>query len=245
MILDPLTIVLVMLALVVAGSVKGALGIGLPAVAMSILPVLIEPALGVALLALPIVVTNIQQIVTVPRWRAIVADYRVAGAFTFGTTFVVSQTLPHIPTDIVTALVGAMLILFSGAALFKIDFPVTKAARWQVACGIASGLAGGLSAVKAPVMIYCAALKTPREEFLVSAGFLFFVGGLGLISGLSLASVFTFDLVPLSIGAVIATVIGFQIGAFIGKRINAALFRRLLLSLMLMLGLRMVVMLFV
>jgi len=243
-ILDPLTIAIVMGALIVAGSVKGALGIGLPAVAMSILPLFIEPALGVALLSLPIVVTNIQQIVTGERWRQIVAEYWVAGAFTFGTTFIVSQTLPHIPSDIVTAFVGLALILFAVAALFKIDFPVTKAAGWQVGFGIASGIVGGLSAVKVPVMIYCAALKTPREEFVISAGFLFFMGGLGLVSGLSLASVFTLSLLPLSVGAVVASVIGFQLGALIRKRINADLFRKLLLSLMLLIGLRMVALMF-
>lgn len=245
MILDPITIVIVMAALVVAGTVKGAIGIGLPAVAMSILPLFIEPALGVALLSLPIVVTNIQQIVTGERWRQVVAEYWVAGAFTFGTTFIVSQTLPHIPSDIVGGIVGITLILFAVAALFKVDFPVTKAAGWQAAFGIASGIAGGLSAVKAPVMIYCAALKTPREEFVISAGFLFFMGGLGLVSGLSLASVFTLSLLPLSVGAVVATVVGFQLGAVIRKRINAELFRKLLLGLMLLIGLRMVIRMFI
>ena len=37
-----------------AGIVKGSLGIGLPAVVMAIFPIVAEPALGVALLAIPV-----------------------------------------------------------------------------------------------------------------------------------------------------------------------------------------------
>ena len=61
---DPTLLALVFGVMVVAGTVKGALGIGLPAVAMSVLPLFIDPAIAVALLTLPILLTNAQQVIT-------------------------------------------------------------------------------------------------------------------------------------------------------------------------------------
>jgi uncharacterized protein len=237
---DPTLLALVFGVMVVAGTVKGALGIGLPAVAMSVLPLFIDPAIAVALLTLPILLTNAQQVITGEGWRKIVPQFYVAGGLTFATTFLVSQFLPKIPSPVVSGVIGVTLVLFAVSAMVNIRLPVSKSLGWQIAVGLSSGLIGGLSAVKTPIMIYCTALNLSREEFIVSAGFLFFSGGVGLLLGLSLADVFNPSLLSVSIGAVIMAFAGFQIGALIRRRINATLFRKLLLWTMLILGLRMV-----
>ena len=167
-------------------------------------------------------------------------QFYVAGGLTFATIFLVSQFLPKIPSPVVSGVIGVTLVLFAISAMVNIRLPVSKSLGWQIAVGLSSGLIGGLSAVKTPIMIYCTALNLSREEFIVSAGFLFFSGGVGLLLGLSLADVFNPSLLSVSIGAVIMAFAGFQIGALIRRRINATLFRKLLLWTMLILGLRMV-----
>ena len=57
-----LSIAFIMLGLVLSGSVKGIFGIGFPVVAMAILPLFITPVTAITVIALPIVVTNIQQL---------------------------------------------------------------------------------------------------------------------------------------------------------------------------------------
>ena len=62
----------IMLGLVLSGSVKGIFGIGFPVVAMAILPLFITPITAITVIALPIVVTNIQQLFSEKEWMHII-----------------------------------------------------------------------------------------------------------------------------------------------------------------------------
>ena len=230
----------ILIGFTVGGSVKGAFGIGFPAVVMSILPFFIAPSLAIALLALPIVVTNIQQIVTMPGWPKVVLRFLLAGISTGITMLIVSQFLVEASRPFVEICVGLALVIFALTGLFKIDLPVSDGWRWQLGFGITSGIVGGLTAIKAPTMIYTAALKLPRDEFMVAAGFMFFCGGTGLLTGVLTGGLLDLALLPLSIAAVAAAFVGFKIGERVRARLQPELYRKLLLWLMLVLGLRMV-----
>jgi len=238
---DPGTAFIVLAIILIGGTVKGALGIGLPAVAMSLLPIVIDPALAVTILSVPILVTNAQQVVTVRGWPAIAWRFRIAGLALFVSIFGVSLFLDDVSSQVVGFVVGISLSAFALAALFRLRLPLTEAGGWQVLTGVMAGITGGLSSVKAPVMIYCAALDLPRREFVVSVGFLFFVGGLGLVCGLSTTRLLTAETLPLSLIALAVAMLGFQAGTWIGRRVDAELFRRLLLGAMLLLGLRLII----
>ena len=209
----------ILAAVLIAGIVKGSLGIGFPAVAMTMLPLLVEPALAVAIMALPIVITNGQQFLSVSGWPAIVVD---------------------VPSRWINMLVGLSLVVFALSALVRIDLKANEGPAWQIGVGLTAGLLGGVSAVKAPVMIYTVALDLPREQFIAVAGFLFFCGGVGLIGGLASAQMWNAVTLPLSAGAVVAGMAGFAVGARIRQHLTARAFRALLLWSMLLLGLRQV-----
>lgn len=235
---DPGLLAIVFGILLLGGIVKGAIGIGLPALSMSLLPLFIEPALAVTLLTIPIIVTNLQQVVTVPGWTAIAKRFAVAGGSVFVTIAFVSLFLADVPGRIIGLIVGLSLTLFALASLMNLRLPVTTAPKWQVLTGVLAGITGGLSAVKSPIMIYCAALNLPRDIFVVAAGFLFLMGGLGMLLGQASADLMNSTTIIPAIAAVVVAIIGFQIGATLRKKINAALFRKLLLGAMLLLGLR-------
>lgn len=235
------TMIAVVLVLLSAGIVKGALGIGLPAVAMSLLPIFVEPAFAVTILSLPIVITNGQQFLTVRGWPKIVRRFLVAAAFLFVTIFGVSLFLAEAPSRFVAVVVGLSLSIFAVTGLMNIRLRVGMGFWWQAIIGVLAGMTGGLSAVKSPVMIYCASLELPKDEFIAAAGFLFFTGGVGMLIGLSSTSMLNAQTLPISVGALVVAVAGFQIGAVLRKRIDAKLFRKLLLGVMLLLGLRIVI----
>ena len=67
---DYLTLTYVMFGLVLSGSVKGIFGIGFPVVAMAILPLFVTPITAITVIALPIVVTNIQQLFSEKEWKS-------------------------------------------------------------------------------------------------------------------------------------------------------------------------------
>jgi hypothetical protein len=235
---DPLILAGIALAILLAGSIKGAIGIGFPAVAMSILPLMIPPAAAVTILALPIVVTNVQQVFTTPGWPAVMRRFWPAGLTIVVVTFFVSQFLALASASVMEVIVGVSLILFATSALFKLRLPVTDAVGWQVAAGALSGVIGGLSAVKSPIMIYTAALELPRDTFVATAGFMFLCGGLGLLSGLATTTLLDGTTFLVSVGATAVAMAGFSLGSVVRKRLSVATFRTVLLWTMLVLGLR-------
>jgi len=109
----------------VAGTVKGSLGIGFPAIVMSIVPIIVEPAFGVALLAIPILVTNGTQFLTVRGWPAITRRFLTAGVSVAVTIFVVVQFVDDVPSRWINISVGASLILFALTSLLKLELRMT------------------------------------------------------------------------------------------------------------------------
>jgi uncharacterized membrane protein YfcA len=237
---SPGIIAAIMVVFLIAGTIKGSLGIGFPAFAMSVFPIFIDPSLGVALLAIPILLTNFMQFVTVKGWPAIVKRFLLCGAVLTATIFVVSQLAADVPDRWINILVGLSLSAFAVSALLDIRIPVNEGARWQIGVGVISGILGGISAVKSPVMVYTVALKLPREQFIAAAGFLFFTGGVGLVGGLTTASLVNGVTLTLSCAAVVLSLIGFRIGAWIRPRLSERVFRLALLWIILALGLRLV-----
>jgi len=238
MLADPLILGGIALAILFAGSVKGAIGIGFPAVAMSMLPLMIPPALAITILALPIVVTNVQQVFATPGWSAVMRRFWPAGLTILVVTFFVSQSLELASASVMEVVVGVSLILFSGAALFNIRLPVNDGVVWQVAAGTVSGIIGGLSAVLSPAIIYTAALELPRDTFVTTVGFLFLCGGVGLLSGIATTTLLDTPTFLASIAATVVAIAGFSLGSMLRKRLSVAAFRTVLLWMMLALGLR-------
>ena len=230
----------ILAAFLIAGTVKGSLGIGFPAVAMPILLTIIEPALGVTLLAIPIFVTNAIQFLTVQGWPAIIRRFLVAGFFVMTTIFIVVQFVDEVPSRWVNVACGVSLIIFALASLLKIELPFDEGTGWQVLVGITSGIIGGVSAVKAPIMIYTVGLKLPREEFICAAGFLFFTGGVGLVAGTFSASLLNGITATLSLACCAVALAGFRVGAWIRRGLSDRMFRLILLWVILVMGVRLV-----
>jgi uncharacterized membrane protein YfcA len=235
---SPAIILFIMLVFLIAGTIKGSLGVGFPAFAMSVLPILIDPSLGVALLAFPILVTNFMQFFTVSGWPAIVRRFLLAGLVITVTTFVVAQIAADVSDRWINIVVGLSLSLFALSALFKINIPARENRPWQIGVGLISGVLGGISAVTAPVMVYSVALRLPREEFMAAAGFMFFTSGIGLIGGLATANHVNGVTLTLSAAAVVLSLVGFRIGAWVRPKLSEQVFRLALLWIILALGLR-------
>ncbi|MGI9500755.1 MAG: sulfite exporter TauE/SafE family protein [Geminicoccaceae bacterium] len=230
----------ILTAFLIAGMVKGSLGIGFPAVAMPILLTIIEPALGVTLLAIPIFVTNGIQFLTVRGWPAIISRFLVAGLSVAVTIFIVVQFVDDVPSRWISIAIGVSLVIFALASLLKIELPFNEGYGWQAFIGITAGLIGGVSAVKAPIMIYTVGLKLPREEFICAAGFLLFAGGVGMVAGTFSASLLNGVTTVLSLACCAVALAGFRIGAWIRQRLSDRMFRLILLWVLLAMGVRLI-----
>ena len=233
-----LMIASIMLALVLSGSVKGVFGIGFPVVAMAILPLFITPISAITVIALPIVVTNIQQLFSEKEWRRIIIKYRYMALFMLLTSFLSSQILTQISVDLITAIIGFALALFAIYSLFNFTLPITTHSSWQIIAGASSGLLSGMTGIQSTAIIYFASLDISRNEFVGAVGYIFLVGGLGLSIGLINNSLLNSSTVMISLFGVLFSVVGFKLGSLLRPYIHSELFKKLLFLLMLIIGMK-------
>ena len=233
-----LMIASIMLALVLSGSVKGVFGIGFPVVAMAILPLFITPISAITVIALPIVVTNIQQLFSEKEWRQIIIKYRYMALFMLLASFLSSQILTQISVDLITAIIGFALALFAIYSLFNFTLPITTHSSWQIIAGASSGLLSGMTGIQSTAIIYFASLDISRNEFVGAVGYIFLVGGLGLSIGLINNSLLNSSTVMLSLFGVLFSVVGFKLGSLLRPYIHSELFKKLLFLLMLIIGMK-------
>ena len=233
-----LTIASIMLALVLSGSVKGVFGIGFPVVAMAILPLFITPISAITVIALPIVVTNIQQLFSEKEWRYIIIKYRYMALFMLLASFLSSQILTQISVDLITAIIGFALALFAIYSLFNFTLPITTHSVWQIIAGASSGLLSGMTGIQSTAIIYFASLDISRNEFVGAVGYIFLVGGLGLSIGLINNNLLNSSTVMLSLFGVLFSVVGFKLGSLLRPYIHSELFKKLLFLLMLIIGMK-------
>ena len=233
-----LMIASIMLALVLSGSVKGVFGIGFPVVAMAILPLFITPISAITVIALPIVVTNIQQLFSEKEWRHIIIKYRYMALFMLLASFLSSQILTQISVDLITAIIGFALALFAIYSLFNFTLPITTHSSWQIIAGASSGLLSGMTGIQSTAIIYFASLDISRDEFVGAVGYIFLVGGLGLSIGLINNNLLNSSTVILSLFGVLFSVVGFKLGSLLRPYIHSELFKKLLFLLMLIIGMK-------
>ncbi|MFL5331975.1 MAG: TSUP family transporter, partial [Geminicoccaceae bacterium] len=68
---EPFPIAVAMLTFLLAGFVKGVIGLGLPTVAMGLLSTVMAPAQAASLLIVPSFITNVWQLATGPRFAVL------------------------------------------------------------------------------------------------------------------------------------------------------------------------------
>ena len=224
-----------------SGVIKGFLGIGLPAAAMAMLTIFIDPKTAISLMVLPIIFANIMQFFRSENPQQTAVTYRYFALAIMVSIFITSLFIASYPTALLTVAIGIAMVVFSVNLLFGITLPVSGHLGWQVGVGLISGILGGLSSIwSPPVAMYLLARNVSKEEFIGASGFLFLAGCFPLAAGLILSGVLTFEAALQSVFGLTAVIIGFRVGEVMRGYISQDLFRKVVLSVFLILGLRLV-----
>ncbi len=232
--------VLPTLILLLAGFVKGVIGLGLPAVGVGLMGLLMAPAQAAGVLVLPATATNIWQLWKGPDFRGllrrlwpmlvgiIVGSWLGAGALSGGNA-------GH--TRVWLGIVLAAYALFG-----LLSGRPRMSRRWEARLGPVVGVltgvvttATGLSML--PLVPFLNALGLDRDEMVQALGLSFTVSTLGLLADLTGSGVFDRPLMLASVAALVPAFIGMQVGQHVRVRISPVLFRRCFFSGMLLLGL--------
>lgn len=223
---------LFVLAFVLGGIVKGALGVGLPLVAIPLLSLGVPAPAAIALLVIPVLSSNLWQALeggrlldSLRRFGGLIAAQFLA------TVLTVRATLALSPGQLNAMLAGAVLLAVALMAWQPtLRIAPTRERLVGTGIGLLSGLLGGISSLTGPIMItYLMALKLEREVFIGSISIIYLAGALPLYGAMLYFGSIDAAKFGLSALALLPMGLGLMAGKALRQRLDENRFRRLLL----------------
>ena len=241
--LSAVAIAVISIGMAIGGLVKGALGAGLPSVAMPILVFQIEPLQAVILFFVPVIISNIIQIFQGGYYREAISKFwQFLLIFVVGVWFG-AQILITASPDIMALVLGLVVFGSTTAQIWASKLSFFPRHGWiiQTLAGGALGLCGGATGVFAPTIVYFAGLRLPKDLFITLLAITAMTGSLALYSRLQLNGWLTgaqlaasaFTLVPVSVGLII--------GFWLRERMSESVFRQAIWSGLLILGIGLII----
>ncbi|MGB1035655.1 MAG: TSUP family transporter, partial [Candidatus Puniceispirillales bacterium] len=173
----PATILAIIATFLVAGTVKGVIGIGMPAICMVLLTLFLPPLEAIPLTAIPTMVVNLLQIQRADARHMVVRKYGVFGITLLVSIFLTGYFILSFPETLLLLVLGMAMVIFAVQSFAGLTLRFSAASYWQVICGIVTGFIGGLSSVfSPPIVMYLLGREADKDEFIAATGFLFFAG---------------------------------------------------------------------
>lgn len=228
------------LTFVVAGFVKGVVGLGLPTVAVGLLGLVMPPVQAAALLVAPSMVTNVVQLMSGPRFGQLVLRLWPMLAGIVAGTWVVAAIVPAGAAVHATTALGVALILYALVGLFSVKLQVAgRAERWLAPwIGLVTG---GITAVTGvfviPAVPFLQGIGLEKEELVQALGLSFTVSTIALAVSLAFGGALLHGpVVSASLLALPPALAGMWLGQKLRHRIAAQTFRRCFFIGLLVLG---------
>ncbi len=234
-----LTLAYVAMAMLLAGTIKGAVGLGLPTTALGLMTQVIDPRSAIALVLIPMLTANAWQVYRQGQFLAALrryAPFSIALAIGVLVTLILTRDAPD---RLLFATLGGAILAF--VALSVTGWAPYLPDRWdrtgQIAFGTFGGILGGLTSVWAPAMaVYLAARQTPKAEFVRATGLLICCGSIPLALGYIGQGFVTAQSAAISLTLLVPTFAGFAVGERLRNRLSEVAFRRWLLVVFFLMG---------
>jgi hypothetical protein len=242
--MDPLLIALVVAAYLLAGFVKGVIGMGLPTVAMGLLAAVMSPAQAAAILIAPSLATNIWQMVAGPYLLGLIRRLGTMLLGLFVGAWLGNGILTGANARPAATGLGIVLIAYALIGLSKVKFSVPRASEIWLApiVGVVTGIVMAATGVFViPALPYLQAIGFDKDELVQALGLHFTVSTVALALILWDGGAFDMSLGTLSLFAIAPAVIGMYAGQRMRARISAESFRVFLYVGLLALGALLVV----
>ena len=168
--------IIIFVALALSGLVKGALGAGLPVVAVPVLASFFGVPYAIAMMVVPTVVTNIWQLWQFRRHRAGMGWLVwLCGAAGIGIA-IGTWVLASLPGHILGRILAVVVVAYIAMRLVKPHWhmPIAVGARLAPVIGLISGFLQGATGISAPVSLtYMSSLGFSRPQFVFAVSALF------------------------------------------------------------------------
>jgi hypothetical protein len=227
-------------AFMLAGFVKGVVGMGLPTVAIGLLGLMVTPVQAAAIMVVPSFATNVWQGLAGGELRALL---RLLWPLLIGVCIgigVGTMILPHGDGARATIWLGTVLAAYAVLGLFKVEFVVPPRGRGWV--GFAAGIATGIISVATgvftvPGVPYLQALRLKSDALVQGLGLYFTVATVALAGALYYLGEFNPSLAWPAAVALGAALLGMPLGQLVRRGITPETFRLWFFIGLLLLGL--------
>jgi uncharacterized membrane protein YfcA len=239
----PGLIALVAVTLLIAGLVKGVIGVGMPVVAFPLLSMLVDVQTAVMLLSVPLVLSNIPQaleggLVAQTLWRLAPVLIGMAPGVWIGVA-----VLLNVDPAAAKIVAGAGVMLVAALTLLAPKLQITQrlAGPIGLGAGFCGGLLGGIAALSGPlVFIFLLAKGLRGRAFTKEASLFLVVSSVLLASALTSSHRFAWRDVLISTLATAPVVAGTLIGQKLRDAVPADAFKKLVVLMVLLSGAQLV-----
>jgi len=236
-------LLLAVMVFLLAGTVKGVLGIGLPTISISMLAQFVDPRVAIAFLLLPAVVTNSWQ-----TYRGGAIKRSAVKLWPFVTTmavvmFVSSMFAARASTAVLVLGIGVMVVIWTLTSFIKTPPPMAEQfdRPIQYALGAFAGVMGGLTAIWSPPMvIYLLSIRCDKDDFVRFTGFMILCGTVPLTIGYVLNGLLDRQLALASALMIVPTLIGFSIGEYLRRFLGGKQFQKAVLLVFFLMGVNLI-----
>jgi len=226
-----LVLLLCAAGLLAGSSVKGIVGIGLPLVAVPLLTLVVDLRTAVALMTVPIIVSNGAQSFQGGRFVPMAKRFWLLLLPLFISILLSVRLLVVVPEKLLDWVIGCAVIAFPILVRLVPRLRVDRAhERWlNPIVGIVGGVLGGISSFYGPpIMLYVYGMRMPKDDFIPGISLMYSVAGSGLLIGIYLMGVASPHEIGLSTLMLIPTGLGMWLGRYVHVHLSEHKFQLVL-----------------
>ena len=232
-------LIVITLVFLLAGYVKGVIGMGLPTIAMATLGLLLAPVQAAALLVIPSMVTNVWQFAAgQAKWATFLRLWPMLLFVCLGTWW--SIGLLTASTSAWPGLwLGSVLALYALVALFlpKLSMSLHHEKWLAPIVGLLTGILTGATGVFViPAVPFLSAMNLSKDELIQALGLSFTVSTLALALSLGFHATYSKEDLLLSVLAVLPAMLGMWFGQKTRDKIDPMTFRKCFFGALFLIG---------
>ena len=236
---DAMTLTVILAVFVLAGAVKGVIGLGLPTVSLGLLTAAIDLPSAMALLIIPSFLTNVWQAVAGGRLRALLPRIWLFLLMAALAIPIGALALTRVDYSYLSAVLGALLMIYAliGLLGFRMTIKPSREGLVGTLLGVINGLLTGMTgSFVVPGVMYLQAIGLSRDDLIAAMGALFTVSTLGLCLSLGWNNLLNSELALQSSLAVVPALAGMALGQKVRQSISQQTFRTIFFSALFVLG---------
>ncbi|KVQ53273.1 hypothetical protein WT21_05665 [Burkholderia territorii] len=227
------TLTIVVLVFLLAGAVKGMIGLGLPTIAMGLLTLAMPPSAAASLLLVPSFITNVWQLWLGPSFGPLLRRlWPLLAGLTIGTlTGTLTGGLPALAAGSAWthAALGVVLVAYGcwGLAAARLPAPGRHEKWLSVVAGYLTGVVTAATGVfVVPAVPYLQALRLPKDDLIQALGLSFTASTVALALQLRVTGALqTVDL-GVSVLALVPALAGMMGGQYARRVMSENAFKR-------------------